>query len=189
MLETHDPARTSAAVAAGHRRPFDLHLRQPLLQRRQPGERDGAGLFVLQLGHPRVRHSRSGSTEGNRLLQPGFGFIGARVEPRDVRPMARRRARLVRRKARLRLREKTDRHHVSGQRLAGSAVRPEHLAFLDQHGLSRPDLRRKVQGFGFTLPPTVHFWKTAPGRAVVMILSNSSIARRRTTVPQRGDTT
>ena len=48
-----------------------LHLRQPLLQRRQQEERHHARLRLLQLGHPGVRHPRPAAAEGDRVLQPG----------------------------------------------------------------------------------------------------------------------
>ncbi len=46
-----------------------LHLRRALLQRRQQEERDDAGLRLLQLGHPGVRHPQPGAAEGDRVLQ------------------------------------------------------------------------------------------------------------------------
>ena len=70
-LEVHDPANCSKTRAGSHRT-VDLHLRQPLLQRRRQETRHDAGLRILQLRHPRVRHPRSVAAEGDRLLQSGW---------------------------------------------------------------------------------------------------------------------
>ena len=48
----------------------EVHVRQPLLQRRRSRQGDHACLRILQLGHPRFRHSRSCAPERDRLLQP-----------------------------------------------------------------------------------------------------------------------
>ena len=61
MLETHDPENCAQGPARPGGGSDQLHLRHPLLQRRQQAERDHAGVRLLQLGHPRVRHPRSGA--------------------------------------------------------------------------------------------------------------------------------
>ena len=69
MLEIHDPANCATVIPdlVGL---AELHLRQPLLQRRQQAQGDHARVRLLQLGHSRVRHSRSDSPEEIAYYNP-----------------------------------------------------------------------------------------------------------------------
>ena len=79
--------------------------------------------------------------KGDRVLQPGVAARAvAGLEPRRVQPVARRRSRLVRVAARLRLREEAADHDVPGQRTGDPAVRTQHLAVQGKHRVDEPEL-------------------------------------------------
>ena len=70
MLETHDPkncAQVLPDIAGLAIFTYGSHYCS--VDNRE--QRDRAGLRVLQLGHPRVRHPQPGAGQGDRLLQPG----------------------------------------------------------------------------------------------------------------------
>ena len=104
------------ASAARPRRPVDVLVRQPLLQRRQPQERDDARLRLLQLGHSRLRHPQSGASARNRVLQPG-GYDDTEPRLESWRELEARRRRLVLCAGASRRRPRHAVDDVSGQRI------------------------------------------------------------------------
>ena len=128
MMEVHDPANCSAVLPdlVG---PVELHVRQPLLQRRQPEERDHARVRLLQLRHPRLRHPRPAAAEGNRLLQSGRHHRPQQgLESHAGQQLGSGRARLVFRASAPRQEKRHTLDDVPGQRAAHAEVHQRRLA-------------------------------------------------------------
>ena len=148
----------AAQRPAGSRRAFDLHLRQPLLQRRQQGEGDDAGLRLLQLGDPGVRHPRSGAAEGNRVFQSGrHDDAEPWLQSRSHRPVACRRPRLVHGAGSSRCRQRDALDDVPGQRAAYAQVHERRVAVpAEQDARGRTELAGKSSTRALTASQSLH---------------------------------
>ena len=128
MLEMHDPANCAQVLPdlAGL---SIFTYGSALLQRRQPAERDHARVRLLQLRHPRIRHPRSGTAEGNRLLQPGRHHRPQHgLESPAGQQLGSGRARLVLRASASRHEKRHAVDDVPGQRAAHAEVHQRRLA-------------------------------------------------------------
>ena len=137
MLEAYDP-KNCAQVLPDLAGLGSFTYGSPLLQRRQQEQRDHAGLRVLQLGHPRVRHPRPGAAEGDRVLQPGrHDDAEPRLESQPNGRMGRRRSRLVHGPDQARCRDRNAVDDVPGQRLSRPEVHQWRVAVPGSHDAAR----------------------------------------------------